>query len=72
LPDPKSDGITLAKVSLAEAAIDKRSLERAKLGGSEAAVVLGKLPAFQLEVRMLFAPAASYSRVEADLPGLVV
>lgn len=43
LPGPKSDGITLAKVSLADTAMDKRSVERVK-DGSEAAVVPGKLP----------------------------
>ena len=53
LPGPKSDGITLANVSLADAAMDKRSVERAKAGGSEAAVVPGKLPVVGQRIRIL-------------------
>src|SRR4051794_1065608 len=47
LPGPKSDGITLAKVSLADTAMDKRSVERVK-DGSETAVVPGKLPVWAM------------------------
>src|ERR1700722_4295034 len=47
LPGPKSDGITLANGLLADTAMDKRSVERVK-GGSETAVVPGKLPVWAM------------------------
>src|SRR5947209_6658819 len=52
LPGPNSDGITLAKVSLADTAMDKRSVERVK-GGCETAAVPGKLPVWAM-ISILF------------------